>query len=448
MRKQALPVLAAMMVLAAAATIYAGTSLPNPAMFINPTGIGSTFSSSGPIDTTSAFFQSLGTNGRSCGSCHVPSTAWTISPSEVQSRFAATNGLDPLFRTNDGSVCPSADVSTVAARRAAYSQLLNKGLIRVSIGVPSGADFQVTDIQDPYNCPENTPAGLALFRRPLPSTNLPFLTTVMWDGRESISGFTLRQNLLDQATGATLGHAQGTHADPQQMNAIVDAEIALFSAQAADFRTGVLSKSGAQGGSVNLSKQNFFVGINDPLGAPGSFDSNAFTLYKAWATSSDPQKASIARGEEVFDNFQFLITDVAGLNDKPGLAQLNGTCTTCHNAPNVGNHSVALALNIGVTDFPGRPGLDVSGLPVYSILCNDGTTKTTTDPARALITGHCADVGKTKGPILRGLASRAPYFHNGSAATLGDVVEFYNNRFSMGLTVQQKKDLVAFLQTL
>jgi len=49
---------------------------------------------------------------------------------------------------------------------------------------------------------------------------------------------------------------------------------------------------------------------------------------------------------------------------------------------------------------------------------------------------------------LRGLAARAPYFHNGSAATLMDVVNFYDQRFSIGFTDQQKQDLVNFLNTL
>jgi cytochrome c peroxidase len=72
----------------------------------------------------------------------------------------------------------------------------------------------------------------------------------------------------------------------------------------------------------------------------------------------------------------------------------------------------------------------------------------TTDPGRALVSGKCADIGKTKGPILRGLAARAPFFHNGSAATLSDAVTFYNNRFTMGLTEQDKAALVAFLNSL
>ena len=71
-----------------------------------------------------------------------------------------------------------------------------------------------------------------------------------------------------------------------------------------------------------------------------------------------------------------------------------------------------------------------------------------TDLGRAMISGKCADIGKVKGPILRGLAGRAPYFHNGAAASLGDAVEFYNQRFNLGLTPQQKADLVAFLRTL
>src|SRR5438874_7567305 len=117
---------------------YAGNGLPNPVSSVNPAGTMSTYSTSGPIDVRNAFFQNLGTNGRTCNSCHVSSTAWTISPTEVQARFKATRGTDPIFRPVDGANCPSADVSTVAARKSAYSQLLDKGLIRISIGVPAG----------------------------------------------------------------------------------------------------------------------------------------------------------------------------------------------------------------------------------------------------------------------------------------------------------------------
>jgi cytochrome c peroxidase len=49
---------------------------------------------------------------------------------------------------------------------------------------------------------------------------------------------------------------------------------------------------------------------------------------------------------------------------------------------------------------------------------------------------------------LRGLAARAPYFHNGAAANLRQVVNFYDQRFQMALTERQKAQLVAFLSAL
>jgi cytochrome c peroxidase len=57
-------------------------------------------------------------------------------------------------------------------------------------------------------------------------------------------------------------------------------------------------------------------------------------------------------------------------------------------------------------------------------------------------------LNKFKGPILRGLAARPPYFHNGFADTLEDVVEFYEDRFSIKFSEQEKDDLVAFLSAL
>ncbi len=82
-------------------------------------------------------------------------------------------------------------------------------------------------------------------------------------------------------------------------------------------------------------------------------------------------------------------------------------------------------------------------------VCKAGGQKfRVTDPGRAMISGKCADIGKTKGPILRGLAARAPYFHNGSAASLLDVVNFYDRRFNLGLAEKQEADLAAFLGSL
>jgi cytochrome c peroxidase len=55
---------------------------------------------------------------------------------------------------------------------------------------------------------------------------------------------------------------------------------------------------------------------------------------------------------------------------------------------------------------------------------------------------------EVEGSDFARLAARAPYFHNGGAATLMDAVNFYDQRFNLNLSAQQKSDLVAFLKTL
>jgi cytochrome c peroxidase len=103
--------------------------------------------------------------------------------------------------------------------------------------------------------------------------------------------------------------------------------------------------------------------------------------------------------------------------------------------------------NIGVGNLDSP--LDVSYLPVITLQSrNTLEIKKTTDPGRALISGAWKDVGRVKGPILHGLSSRAPYFHNGSARSLDDVVDFYDKRFNIGFTSQEKEDLIAFLSAL
>jgi hypothetical protein len=243
--------------------------------------------------------------------------------------------------------------------------------------------------------------------------------------------------------------------------------MALSTAQAIDYRAGALNANGATGGPTNIDAHTmpaFFIGINDPLGGNPHgtpFTPVIFNLYDAWANlvshdnedrdeggdDSSSRRASILRGQTLFNSKPINITGVAGLNDDLNLASIAGTCGTCHDSPNVGNHSVSAPLNIGVGDV--NSPLDVSYLPVITL--QNKTTheiKTTTDPGRALITGLWKDVGRLKGPILRGLPSRAPYFHNGSANSLRDVIDFYNKRFNIGFTDQEKKDLIAFLSAL
>jgi cytochrome c peroxidase len=446
--------------------------IPKVEIDFDPSGIIATAQPGGPTKTSgSAFFENLGTNNRTCFSCHQPQDGWSVSAAGVRGRFYASFGNDPIFRLVDGATCPNADVSSIDAKRQAYGLLLRKGLIRVGLPVPAGAEYQIVSVTDPYGCNTNPVTGLtnfgtngptvgtvSVYRRPLPSTNLGFLTTIMWDGREP----TLTQQSID----ATLIHAQGSAAPTAaQQQQIVNFESGVFTAQTFDNNATDLTAAGAKGGPDTLPDlmTTFFGGINDPLGGNPQglpFTSQIFDLYQAWSGlkgngAVNASRQAVVRGEALFNNTPITITGVAGINDLPGLATVSGFCGTCHDSPNVGNHSVKLPINIGIANAGANndnPGLDIGDLPVFTLSCvsgpNIGKSYTVTDPGRALISGKCADIGKVKGPILRGLAGRAPYFHNGSAATLLDAVNFYNLRFSLGLTAAQMSDLAAFLQTL
>jgi hypothetical protein len=448
---------------AAAMLLAAGTRADQPQgnqlTFPNASGVQRTVTTNGAVDRDNPFFQDIGTNGRACVTCHQPDEGWTITPSQVQDRFEKSGGLDPIFRTNDGSTCEGADVSTLDSRRNAFRMLLTKGLIRVGLQVPSDAEFEIVDVDDPYACGALFDRA-SLFRRPLPSTNLRFLSAVMWDGRETVPGQSIRADLMGQAVHATTGHAEGAEPSADQLNAIVDFESSLYTAQVFDNNAGNLSTEGASGGPKALTTQPFCIGINDPLnmlpsmpGAcatpSGGLDPNVFTLFSSWADSASARRRSIARGQQIFNTRTFVIDNVGGLNGAPadpvsGPIQ-GGTCTLCHDAPNAGDHSVSMALDLGITDAAQR----TPDLPLYTLRNKTtGETRQTTDPGRAMVTGRWADIGKFKGPVLRGLAGRSPYFHNGAAATLDEAVDFYDTRFHINLTRREKADLTAFLGAL
>jgi cytochrome c peroxidase len=426
------------------------------------------------------FFQPLGSNGRSCFTCHQPQDGWTVSVQHIRDRFNADPN-DPLFQPIDAATCPTDDVSTPQAQLSAYSLLLDKGLIRIGLPMPAPLQYKIANVQDPYGCNTNNTTGLtsqttgiiSTYRRPLPTTSLGFLSTIMWDGREP--------NLFSQAVVATQTHEQAaappTNAQQQEMIGFEGCSAALtpdacantlagagiFTAQYFDNRALYLN-DGVNGGPIGLAAQLavFFVGINDPFGqnpTKAPFTPNVFDLYTPWGAlqgQSDEIDAreSIARGQVLFNTIPINITGVAGLNDVLGQPTIVGSCSTCHDNPNAGNHSVGLLLNTGVTGAGATrpPILQIDGLPVFTATCTTGPlagqTVQVTDPGSATVTGNCADLGKVKVPILRGLAARAPYFHNGSAPTLGYVARFYDQRFGIGLTDQQQNDLIAFLNSL
>src|SRR5579863_3515918 len=382
-----------------AAWTASAQSLPNLFPLPNGSGLLETYNiNNEPISLKGAFFQSLGTNGRSCSSCHLPTEGWSVSAAEIQLRFLLTQGLDPIFRTNDGSNCDhNINTATVEERRQAYSLLVTRGLIRIALAVPASADFTVLNVHNPYGCSDSS--TLSMYRRPLPATNLGFLSTVMWDGRESTPPTTqkitypntgqLLADLSQQAIDATTIHAQGATPTAAQVQDIVNFETSLRTAQAYDYQAGTLSANGATGGPVALASQQFFIGINDsfpasfgfnPTGA--AFNPDIFSLFNAWVNSKNAAQASITRGQTLFNSLPITISGVAGINDVVGLpTSFSGTCGTCHDTPNVGDHSVSIPLNIGVGDVNGP--LDVSYLPVFTLV-NKVTNETvqTTDPGR------------------------------------------------------------------
>jgi hypothetical protein len=120
--------------------------------FDDVTGQVRTLNVNGELDLNNPFFQNLGTNGRSCGTCHQANEAWSITPEGVQARLLLSSGTDPIFRNNDGSNCEGVVTSSIEDQQQAYSLLLTRGLIRVGLDVPADAEFTIDSVSDPYEC--------------------------------------------------------------------------------------------------------------------------------------------------------------------------------------------------------------------------------------------------------------------------------------------------------
>jgi len=398
-------------------------------------------------DATNPFFKTLGSNARSCATCHAPNDGWSVTPGALQRRFTNTAGLDPIFLPLDGANCPTLPLDPLANRQTASSLLLTRGLIRVELPVPASADYTITAVNNPYGC--SSTSSISVYRRILPTTNLAFLSDVMWDGRETLASGELTDSLVNQANDAVRLHAAGTiTVDPSVIGSAVGLELLQYTAQIVDTAAGALDANGAGGGLGTLSR------LGPVAATPGQ---PVFTLYANWENlpvSSDPAvaaRASIGRGERIFNSRPMTIAGVAGLNDVAGTdgqvhPVITGTCGTCHNVVNVGTHNSHFLVNEGLARSGAK---NVSGLPLITI-----TQKTTgarlqvTDPGAALISGRFADIGKFKVPGLRGFPAHQPYFHNGSAGSATDVVAFYNTRFNLNLSVQEASDLANFLNAL
>jgi cytochrome c peroxidase len=397
--------------------------LPNNVPFLNPAGTAATFSTAGFVDLNNPFHVPQGTNGRSCESCHLPQAGWSVRPIDVELAFFLTAGKHPLFNPLDANN-PNPDVRTLAARYASYS-MLRKGLFRRGGPLLATGEFEITAVDDPLGATGGSMTLFQAFRRPLATANFHIAKNVGWHDQNTNGSGDMLAGLTTQATGAITGAEQGPPPTAETVASIVTYEQGLSFAQQSVFGVGLLTSCGGRGGPENLSPQP---SVND-----------RFNLFDAWiglvpgsctTKSADRKRAQIARGQELFN-----ATQPSGRS-----------CRGCHNAANNGSNVNGTLFDIGASE----PQYRKPGMPLYT-LRNKSTpelVRQTTDPGRAIRTGRWSDIDRFKTPSLRGLAARAPYFHNGIAATLKDVVIHYEVELGFVFTAQEREDVVAFMEAL
>jgi cytochrome c peroxidase len=583
--------------------ILSGTipaSIPASLSFQNASGTITSYQPNGATTTSSnGFFSPLGSNGRTCFTCHQPQDGWALTPQSVQATYNLTHGNTPLFQAIDSAVCPSdprATSTNPMEFALSHAQVLTKANFRIGVTLPARGTQEWAKLAvsyDPLGCENDPKYGLptnqvSVYRRVLPAANLGFLDpmgplgispdlafppcksggfclgaspaqnnvniaptdsptmggfAIMWDAREP----SLETQFIDantfhaQATPLQMNQLEGTLANPvpaaclgvnfNSPNPIPTACLAALNApencppmnpsnatspvcQAVAFQSNIFAAqtissagdltgsdgSGATGGPVNLfgflSPTASIVEQQPNPPTPNlvlSRGLSEFNLYNTFngTGSFASARASIQRGQNIFNTRQFVIAGVAGFSDIPGAGRgspatggrLTGTCTNCHNVVNVGDDAGMEGMRTGLGDnfcqhatflkadpvtnpapvAPCGSALPPSqDLPLFTFNCPKGSieyfsnpdpTNTydvfqTTDPGLGIITGKCNDLGKMKRPVLRGVAARAPYFHGGNAANLTALVQFYNVRFNIGLSPQDVTDLVNFLNSL
>lgn len=472
--------------------------LPAVVEYENAFGRLRVLNTAGPIRAAEhPFFASLGANGRACVTCHQPADGMGLSVETIRRRWEATKGKDPLFAAIDGADCPSLPQDDAAS----HSLLLERGLFRIFLPWPPRTpegdviepEFTIEVVNDPTGCNTDPVYGLgsrnpsiSVYRRPRPVANLKYITELshgvsphehfypndksllpkdpdtgafvalrlMSDGREP--------TLKTQAIGASRSHLQSERPSDEQLAQIVGFESRVYAAQSFHDLGGDLTGPDTPPGLGPEALRD---------GAPARLGNNSinrvFGTFAMWAGPAAPDRSSsaagerdafrrsVARGADLFYLRRFMIRDVGDYNDKGLGNPFHRSCGSgCHNMTLMGTDLAPGYMDLGLNNFPwanNRPDL-----PLFKVVCDAearpqsylGRTIYTHDPGRALITGKCIDVGATLTQQMRGLAARPPYFANGSAASLRELVDFYDRRFNIGYTEQEKQDLVNFMTTL
>ena len=479
-----------------------GTPLADFAAYANDRGQAGVLNASGTVDTKGhPFFEAIGSNGRACVTCHQPADGMSLSVRTVRERWDATGGTDPLFAAVDGMNCPHLPPGDPRS----HSLLLERGLIRVSLpwpprrpdGTRIDPEFTIEVVRDPSGCNTHGTYGLdsanpsiSVFRRPRPVANTKYTTHQNF----GVGAFIAKSGLptaTDPATGR-----------PTSMNLMADARVPTLAVQAEDAAKQHLQARGPLTPSqiariVEFEGQVYVAQVSstaagsliEPDGPPafgprhlaagdaGVLGNNTtryvFPLDGKWTrlprTGNEPENArnaareSIARGHDVFMFRTFWIRDSMHLNTVGLGNPTKRTCATCHGMHMTGMDTANGWMDIGTTNLPWASEVPLNPwneakpqMPLFRITCEPevkphpflGRVIYTQDPGRALISGRCNDVGTIVMQQFRGLAARAPYFSNGSAATLRELVDFYDRRYNIGYSEQEKQDLVNFLGAL
>lgn len=461
--------------------------------FRNSLGKLGVLNASGPIEMRGhAFFEPLGINQRACVTCHQPSNAMSLSVETLRERWRLTKGEDPVFAAVDGSNNPKLPQGL----ESSHSLLLNRGLFRVGLPWPPRdhgkliqPEFTIEVVRDPTGVNLDDTYGLkgvnptiSVFRRPRPAANLKYVLspddvfniktgTLMAVDPET--GKPASMNLMSDARHLTLRQqAFGAYKDHQEgrqgalraedLDKIVGFENQVYIAQSHDRWGRSLAEPG---GPLGLGPRAMADGKVHVLA--NNRRDPVFRLFDAWKNPAKelPEeqrefRASVARGNDVFMFREFWIRDAAHINSVGLGNPIKRSCSTCHNTQMTGQDLAPGWVDVGTTNYPTwtEPAVfsEKAELPVFKLTCDKnapphpylGRVIYTNDPGRALITGKCVDIGSIVMGQFRGLAARAPYFSNGSAKNLRELVDFYDRRFDMKLTEQEKVDLINFLSVL
>jgi len=453
--------------------------------------------SGGPVSTRGhPFFEPIGQNGRACVTCHQPANGMSLSVETIRRRWDETHGKDPLFAPVDGMNCPNLPADDPRS----HSLLLNRGLFRIFLPWPPKAadgsaiepEFTLEVVRDPTGCNTSREYGLtgahpmvSVYRRPRPVANMKYVThqgfgVYAFIGKNGLpatrdpetglpSGMNLMSDarqptLKTQAVEAAITHLQfDGRLDDARLNRIVEFERQLYAGQVRHSIAGDLMEPN---GPPGLGVRNLATGHEGLLG--NNTTNYVIPMGDVWAhlPGSDPQsrlRESIARGQDVFMFRTFWIRDAMHLNTVGLGNPAKRTCSTCHGMHMMGMDVANGWMDIGTTNLPWareeplNPWNDHKPeLPLFKITCKPGVPPHpflgrvfyTQDPGRALISGKCNDVGTIVMQQLRGLSARAPYFSNGSAGSLREMVDFYDRRFNIGFTDQEREDLINFLSAL